>query len=958
MELKVEREIAILADRFVLRADDCVHLSSGAKEASNMPLLRMQQELKADLELRDCLSSQLASQRTLITQGETLIQHLEYRLDKLKVEQEAGEQAASDQIKELETKNESLRTRLHELARQNQDLKGNTAHMERKVDQLTEENGTLSFQVREIHLQLATSEAEVERLTEHQATVEKELHCKTSHLQAELSQATAQKELQNEQILILQGKISALEEDLRRVSEEEKGENMGPVMEREVLRGVYEDQIGRLKEEIQQKQEMMDLLKNDSAVHVELLHQEIQTLRNQVDTLTFSLKEAEEDVQTKEDLLTKRQLDRLTIQKTLEEKLFKEFQEEVHGLKVEVHGLQGPLACMTTSIRAVGEEIKAKEQQEKTEQGDILQKCMAASVKEMKKLKEIQEEEVEQMTRESQGLTSQVTSLSSSLKQAEEEGQAKELVLQRQVVASQEDVKRLNQVIQGLNTFISHSKEAGAASLHQKAALQKLQAATLMEKETLVQEKESLQNRLLQTEQRQKTLEVTKAEEWNERCKGLQEQLTAKSEAAEHLKFQMEKAMSLYKGKKRLLQASQEQVAEMDMVKSNEKNLLRRVASLETQLALADIQLREHNKMRGEGGRTDEKRKIQTCEPKEELHDSLEEDTLEDSLNTTGRPSAPGVSSNPLVRSLELLTRKPCGLGTDSLESLCSNPMAKEQTYSVSTKRRVDDSLPSINGLEVDSAMKDAPSAVKRCRTTQVINVTMIKKTVRRPGGPDHRYHSEDDNTFCSLTSARSQPNRSNSQAIRPISVELFGTPADKVASGSHQLLSLPDHRYSTTPSTTHSTTHSTTPSMAQSQGEYRAGPPASCCSYSLESRPSLAPELIVTDEDMRTGDPSDTMRRACMRPGQLQDSSSSSHPLSYMAGQTGTTCTAAHRHSLMPGQLPTRGGGCTQRSSSPRQSKCEGESQLLSPPSHSKKQQEQQHVQLKHTHPYGPRPG
>lgn len=49
------------------------------------------------------------------------------------------------------------------------------------------------YQVREIFSQLATSEAEVGRLMETQATVEMELHSKTSYLQAELSQATAQK---------------------------------------------------------------------------------------------------------------------------------------------------------------------------------------------------------------------------------------------------------------------------------------------------------------------------------------------------------------------------------------------------------------------------------------------------------------------------------------------------------------------------------------------------------------------------------------------------------------------------------------------------------------------------------------------------------------------------------------------------------------------------------------------
>ena len=53
-------------------------------------------------------------------------------------------------------------------------------------------------------------------------------------------------------------------------------------------------------------------------------------------------------------------------------------------------------------------------------------------------------------------------------------------------------------------------------------------------------------------------------------------------------------------------------------------------------------------------------------------------------------------------------------------------------------------------------------------------------------------------------------------------------------------------------------------------------------------------------------GDPTDTIRRATLMPGQMVDSLSS-HRLSYMVGQTGTAGPRSHRHSLMPGQLPAR---------------------------------------------------
>lgn len=107
--------------------------------------------------------------------------------------------------------------------------------------------------------QLSAFEAEVGRLTASQALSEEQWTSRTSHLQQELDQATAQKvqvpgtwrrqllvlrgdklqqsavsasqELLRERVEILQGKISSLEEQLSRASQVEVGENMGPVME-------------------------------------------------------------------------------------------------------------------------------------------------------------------------------------------------------------------------------------------------------------------------------------------------------------------------------------------------------------------------------------------------------------------------------------------------------------------------------------------------------------------------------------------------------------------------------------------------------------------------------------------------------------------------------------------------------------------------------------------------------
>lgn len=64
---------------------------------------------------------------------------------------------------------------------------------------------------------------------------------------------------------------------------------------------------------------------------------------------------------------------------------------------------------------------------------------------------------------------------------------------------------------------------------------------------------------------------------------------------------------------------------------------------------------------------------------------------------------------------------------------------------------------------------------------------------------------------------------------------------------------------------------------------------------------------IVFTDEELRTGDPSDTIRRATMMPGQLNDSLAA-HRLSLMPGPSDAAAsTRSHHLSLMPGQLPSR---------------------------------------------------
>ncbi|XP_051814282.1 nuclear mitotic apparatus protein 1 [Acanthochromis polyacanthus] len=692
-------------------------------------------------------------------------------------------------------------------------------------------------------------------------------------------------------------------------------------LQRELLQqqlSASEEEVKKIKEEIQSKEEQMILLKTESSEQSDLLHQEIQCLRKQVEALGSSLRMAEEQLQSKEDLLSQQQAD-LT-------------QKAKENAEVYEKSLT---------------EIKA----ESSKQSDTLQ------------------HKIQNLKGEVQIISLKLLTTEQKLLETEQESAQKINLLEQQLVS--------------VNAELNQHKETRAANLKLKEAVQQLQVSTLREKEALVEQKEALVDRILQAtndyealekrveaivfekerlaqakqaiereniasrklvsvlQQEVELLKMEKEKLLKEREKseeielikrGLQEQLAAKSEAAEHYKAQMENAVSHYNGKKQLLQKSQAEVDELkhslevkdrevkaivmekkllqldlDKAQTNEKKLLSLVASLEAQLACADQTLRAQNKIHGgatescylEVPNTLSSVCTGTHVKRTMSSDSLDQSSLEDSLNTTRKLSAPGESSTPLVRSSERLAAKRRGLQAESLETLYFTPINTRQTNRTTTNHNV----------ELDSACKNPSSSVKRRRTTQVINITMTKKT---PGC------SEGDETFYSLPSARSQPNLSNAHSARPVSMELFDTPAGMTTDASDQLIGLPGYRRSTIHSQTAGTFCVGTENepdgapddwlrIAELQARNKACLPHLKSSYPVESETGRGGAFIFTDDELRTGDPSDTIRRATMNPGQLHDSLAS-HRQSLMLGQAGAAAgTRSHRLSLMPGQLSSK---------------------------------------------------
>ncbi|XP_008852310.1 nuclear mitotic apparatus protein 1 isoform X2 [Nannospalax galili] len=382
----------------------------------------------------------------------------------------------------------------------------------------------------------------------------------------------------------------------------------------------------------------------------------------------------------------------------------------------------------------------------------------------------------------------------------------------------------------------------------------------------------------------------------------LQAQLSQKEQAAEHYKLQMEKAKTHYDAKKQQNQELQEQLRDLEQLQKENKelraeaerlgrelqqaglktkeaeqacrHLTAQVRSLEAQVAHADQQLRDLGKFQVA---TDalKSRELQVKPQLDLSIDSLdlscEEGTpcsVTSKLPRT-QPDGTSVPGEPASPISQRLPRK-----VESLESLYFTPIpARGQPP-------LESSLDSLGDVFPDSGRKTRSA---RRRTTQIINITMTKKLDME----------EPDSANSSFYSTQSAP---ASQAVLRAtsstqSLARLGSPDD----GNSALLSLPGYRPTTRSSTRRSQARVSSGApqgrnsfymgtcqdepeqlddwnrIAELQQRNRVCPPHLKTCYPLESRPSLS-LATITDEEMKTGDPRETLRRASMQPTQIAE--------------------------------------------------------------------------------------
>ncbi|XP_069891214.1 nuclear mitotic apparatus protein 1 isoform X1 [Dipodomys merriami] len=382
----------------------------------------------------------------------------------------------------------------------------------------------------------------------------------------------------------------------------------------------------------------------------------------------------------------------------------------------------------------------------------------------------------------------------------------------------------------------------------------------------------------------------------------LQAQLSQKEQAVEHYKLQMEKAKTHYDAKKQQNQELQEQLRDLEQLQKENKelraeadrlgrelqqvglktkeaeqtcrHLTAQVRSLEAQVAHADQQLRDLGKFQVA---TDA---LKSREPQAKSQLDLSIDSLDLSYEEgTPRPitsklprtqpdgtNVPGEPASPISQRLPPKV--------ESLESLYFTPIpARGQPP-------LESSLDSLGDVFPDSGRKTRSA---RRRTTQIINITMTKKLdMEEPDSANSSFYS-------TQSAPASQANLRAASSTQ--SLARLGSPDD----GNSALLSLPGYRPTTRSSARRSQAGVSSGAppgrnsfymgtcqdepeqlddwnrIAELQQRNRVCPPHLKTCYPLESRPSLS-LATITDEEMKTGDPQETLRRASMQPAQIAE--------------------------------------------------------------------------------------
>ncbi|XP_010574981.1 PREDICTED: nuclear mitotic apparatus protein 1 isoform X2 [Haliaeetus leucocephalus] len=812
---------------------------------------------------------ELIQSKTAITAAEKELASLRSAAQEKGRSEESWKEQVSQCVQEMERKNSLIGSLEHEVSilhRQVTEKEGESKELKRLIVAESEKSKKLEERLRVLQTEMATAasraaercslmKVEVQRCQEEMEkqrlaieALKRDRHCQ-SEREDELRQEVKvcqDKCLQKEQLL------AALQQEL--------GSAQALAGELPALKHLCQQlQAERASLESQHRQDLEQRAKALAALQAELARAKLEA----AEVPSLRERSAEQD----------RAIQRL--------------QAETAEQAARLAGLQQANARLAEENRGLGESRSRGQQRLEAELGQAVER----HARELERLRSASEELVAGSRREAEEAVRKLEAMSNEY----ESSKAAALEERRKLL---EERQRLTAQVEQLEVFRKEQAKQ-VEELNKKL--------TQHEKTTRTQQ------------QRVKVLEgelQAETTRQQEKVAELQAQLAQKEQAAEHYKGQMEKAKTYYDAKKQQNQDLTEKLKAMEQLQKentelrNEserlakelqqsilqakeselscRNLTSQVRSLEAQVEFADRQLRELGKFQVA---TDTLKGRETFRqnPADLSADSLDLSLDEaQPLNSTRKPGRsqseasavpPGSEESPVSRRLP---RK-----VESLESLYFTPIPSR------TQSQLESSAGSLGDLSLDSGCKTRSA---RRRTT--INITMTKKQAKTEE-PDSANVS-----FCSIPAAR-PPNatpgkgrlrsatstRSLASFPSQDSLVKLETSSPQETPGNSALLGLPGYRPVTRSSLRRLQGGSSSSlgrssiylgtcqdepeqlddwnRIAELQQRNRACPPHLKTCYPLESRPSDSLGTI-TDEEMKTGDPKETLRRASMQPSQI----------------------------------------------------------------------------------------
>ncbi|XP_069496405.1 nuclear mitotic apparatus protein 1 isoform X2 [Ambystoma mexicanum] len=355
-------------------------------------LHRLKTQLTEERALRDELELALSENRKCLTEKEAQIFMMQQRVERLSnlCEKQADQQDPTELV-ELREKNESLLIRLRDAQKQCQGLKTDKSQNERKIDQLSEENGELLYKVRDTENRLTRTQSELNDISDEYTKTHHEWKLKEKQMESDLSTALDVKRGLEEKILILQGKISLLQDQLEKTAEcamQEKGEVMGDILKLEALK----QEVVELKVKVKELQDRIILLEQEKS----FLQVELQSEKDKFD----------KEKQQLDDLITNLQtsLSEMTVQNA---RLEQEAQAQEQRLTAQINTLENEISKLNASLATKEQDVENLHQQIEEER-----KLKGQLVLDLQKQEEAAKESI-------QGLSLQVDNLSNTLRQTE-----------------------------------------------------------------------------------------------------------------------------------------------------------------------------------------------------------------------------------------------------------------------------------------------------------------------------------------------------------------------------------------------------------------------------------------------------------------------------------------------------------------------------------------------------------